>query len=166
MTWMDDARQMGKWGLCMGIQTTLYAPSLMLLSVKDKSKNLYSSSQSKADYLVSDQARSLSTKRARLAADYNDDERPSHSVHSSSQAQRLKSIPPSLNMDAFSLNSNTFDNRKLKADLERAKRWIKQAEESYDELANLRYTEAEKNLASFRQKAQERFECKLLAIWG
>lgn len=121
----------------------------------DKSKNTYSSSQNRADYIVSDQARSLTAKRARLAADFDDDDRLA-------QPQRLKPLPPSLNMDTFSLNSNTFDNRKLKADLERAKRWIKQAEESFDELANLRYTAAEKNLENFREKSQERFECKLL----
>jgi hypothetical protein len=127
-----------------------------------KGKSTYSSSQSRIDYVVSDQARALSAKRARLATDLSDDERPSYGHHSTSQSQRSKQPPPSLNIDAFTLSSNTFDNRKLRADLERAKRWIKQAEESFEELVNIRYTEAEKNLETLREKYQDRFECESL----
>lgn len=157
MTWLDDPRPNGKLVQRLAKPEACQLTSYFFYSDMsiDKSKNTYSSSQYRADYIVSDQARSLTAKRARLAADFDDDGRLA-------QPQRLKPLPPSLNMDTFSLNSNTFDNRKLKADLERAKRWIKQAEESFDELANLRYTAAEKNLENFREKAQERFECKLL----
>lgn len=114
--------------------------------------------------MVSEQARALSAKRARLASDLSDEERPSYSHRGASQSQRLKPPPASLNIDAFTLNSNTFDNRKLRADLERAKRWIKQAEESFEELANIRYTEAEKNLEILREKYEDRFECKSLSF--
>ncbi|CAO3678197.1 unnamed protein product [Umbelopsis ramanniana] len=123
-----------------------------------KGKSNYSSSQDRTDYVVSEQARALSAKRARLASDLSDEERPSYSHRGASQSQRSKPPPASLNIDAFTLSSNTFDNRKLRADLERAKRWIKQAEESYEELANIRYTEAEKNLETLREKYEDRFE--------
>jgi len=131
------------------------------LDLSEKGKSTYSSSQDRTDYVVSEQARALSAKRARLASDLSDEERPSYSHRGASQSQRLKPPPASLNIDAFTLSSNTFDNRKLRADLERAKRWIKQAEESFEELANIRYTEAEKNLETLREKYEDRFECEL-----
>ncbi|KAI9286820.1 hypothetical protein BC943DRAFT_215041 [Umbelopsis sp. AD052] len=133
---------------------------MALFSYSEKGKSAYSSSQGRIDYVVSDQARALSAKRARLTSDLSDDERPSYGHHSASQSQRPKQPPPSLNVDAFALSSNTFDNRKLRADLERAKRWIKQAEESFEELVNVRYTEAEKNLEILKETYQDRFECE------
>lgn len=81
-------------------------------------------------------------------------------TQNSSQPLKLRPPPISLNMDSFLSGSTSFDNRKLRADLDRAKRWIKQAEESYEELANLRYTAAEKQLVEIRDKANLRFECR------
>jgi hypothetical protein len=123
-----------------------------------------SSSQNRSDYLVSEQARSLSAKKARLASELNDHEQSATNFQSDSQSLKLKPPPASLNLDSFSSSNASYDNRKLRADLERAKRWIKQAEESYEELANLRYTAAEKSLVDFREQAKARFECTFNAM--
>ncbi|KAG2182583.1 hypothetical protein INT43_007514 [Umbelopsis isabellina] len=121
--------------------------------------NLFTSSQNQSDFIVSDQARSLSAKRARLAKETEQDDLPGTSKsQNSSQPLKLRPPPTSLNMDSFLSSSTSFDNRKLRADLDRAKRWIKQAEESYEELASLRYTAAEKQLVNIREKAKLRFE--------
>ncbi|KAJ2963396.1 hypothetical protein NQZ79_g1533 [Umbelopsis isabellina] len=121
--------------------------------------NTYTLSQNRSDFIVSDQARSLSAKRARLAKETDHDDLPgTSSSQNSSQPLKLRPPPTSLNMDSFLSSGTSFDNRKLRADLDRAKRWIKQAEESYEELASLRYTAAEKQLVDIREKAKLRFE--------